>query len=144
MGNKAIADRVSSASKVDLVSKFNIEELIDDALLDSIYETFKSSSGIYPTEDGDEASYKQDFTEFNEQKNEDLQELTKDRVIKEINEAITTGFSTPDFFLEELKEPSKFLTRKYPKCVSMFRPILPITKILIFNLFGTLPCYYRI
>jgi len=34
-----------------------------------------------------------------------LSDLIKDRVIKEINEAITTGFSTPDFFIEELKEP---------------------------------------
>jgi hypothetical protein len=107
MGNKAITDRISSTSKVDLVSKFNLEELIDDALLESIATEFRSQSGLYYEEDGDTAAYKGDFTEFNEQKNEDLTELTKDRVIKEINEAITTGFSTPDFFLEELKEPSK-------------------------------------
>lgn len=104
MGNKSITDRIESASKVDLVSKFNIEDLINDSLLESIYEDFKSKSAL--NFEVDEA-YKADFTEFNEQKNEFLSDLIKDRVIKEINEAITTGFSTPDFFIEELKEPSK-------------------------------------
>ena len=106
MGNKSVIDRIANTSKVNLVSKFNIEELIDDSLIEAISEQFSSQSGISVTE-GEEATYKQDFTEFNEQKNEFLSDLTKDRVIKEINEAITTGFSTPDFFLEELKEPSK-------------------------------------
>ena len=104
MGNKSITDRIESASKVDLVSKFNIEDLINDSLLESIYDDFKNKSSL--SFEIDEA-YKADFTEFNEQKNEFLSDLIKDRVIKEINEAITTGFSTPDFFIEELKEPSK-------------------------------------
>ena len=52
-------------------------------------------------------AYKADFNESNEQKNEFLQDLIKDRTIREINEAITTGFSTPSFFIEDLKEPSK-------------------------------------
>lgn len=104
MGNKSITDRIESASKVDLVSKFNIEDLINDSLLESIFEDFKTQSTL--SFEVDEA-YKADFTEFNEQKNEFLSDLIKDRVIKEINEAITTGFSTPDFFIEELKEPSK-------------------------------------
>ena len=123
MGNKAIAERISSARTVDLVSKFNLEELIDDALLESVSTSFIDQSGISLDAsgdgEGDGEPYKKDFSEFNEQKNEDLEELMKDRVIKEINEDITTGFSTPDFFLEELKEPSKlapFLIRiqKYP------------------------------
>lgn len=105
MGNKAITDRIASASKVDHVNKFNVEELIDDTLLEAIYDEFKSQSRVEV--DLDE-NYKQDFSEFNEQKNEFLSDLTKDRVVKEINEAITTGFSTPDFFIEELKEPSKY------------------------------------
>ena len=104
MGNKSITERIESASKVNLVSKFNIEDLIDNTLLDSIYDEFKNQSAL--SFEIDEA-YKADFTEFNEQKNEFLSDLIKDRVIKEINEAITTGFSTPDFFIEELKEPSK-------------------------------------
>jgi len=107
MGNKAIAERISDASTVDLVSKFNLEELIDDALLESIASSFATQSNI-SIEDEEEGLYKKDFTEFNEQKNEDIEDLIKDRVIMEINEDITTGFSTPDFFLEELKEPSKF------------------------------------
>ena len=117
MGNKLIIDRISNASKVDLVSKFNLEDLIEDSILDSIYDQFKSGSGVYL----DDQAYKSDFSEFNEQKNEFLSDLTKDRVIKELNEAITTGFSTPDFFTEELKEPRKlesiyqniFLTGNY-------------------------------
>ena len=104
MGNKSITKRIESANKVDLVSKFNIEDLIDDSLLERIYSDFRNSADIYI--DISEA-YKADFTEFNEQKNEILSDLIKDRVIKEINEAITTGFSTPDLFIEELKEPSK-------------------------------------
>ena len=104
MGNKSITDRIESANKVDLVSKFNIEDLIDDSFLERIYSDFRNSADIYI--DISEA-YKADFTEFNEQKNEILSDLIKDRVIKEINEAITTGFSTPDLFIEELKEPSK-------------------------------------
>ena len=123
MGNKAIAERISSARTVDLVSKFNLEELIDDALLESVSTSFIDQSGISLDAsgdgEGDGEPYKKDFSEFNEQKNEDLEELMKDRVIKEINEDITTGFSTPDFFLEELKEPSKFAPfliriQKYP------------------------------
>jgi hypothetical protein len=110
MGNKLVADRISNASKVNLVSRFNIEDLIDDSILESIYEQFKSQSGVYV----DDEAFKVDFTEFNDQKNEFLSDLIKERVIKEINEAITTGFSTPGFFIEELKEPSKFFLRKYP------------------------------
>ena len=104
MGNKSITNRIESASKVDLISRFNIEDLINDSFLESTYYYFKNSANIYI--DISEA-YKADFTEFNEQKNEFLSDLIKDRVIKEINEAIATGFSTPDFFIEELKEPSK-------------------------------------
>lgn len=108
MGNQAIAERISKAKEVDLVSKFNLEELIDDALLESLAEAFNKQSGIPINQGGDQAPHKKDFLEFNEQKNEDLEELIKERVITEINEDITTGFSTPDFFLEELKDPSKF------------------------------------
>lgn len=117
MGNKAITNRISTSNKVNLVSKFNVEELIDDTLLDSIYDEFKNQSGVYFEIDD---AYKADFTEFNEQKNEFLEDLTKDRVIKEINEAITTGFSTPDFFIEELKEPSKFYFIKYGRSWKIF------------------------
>lgn len=104
MGNKQITDRISSASKVNLVSRFNIEDLIDDSILESIFSQFTEQSYVSINQDED---YKADFTEFNDQKNEFLSDLMKDRVIKEINEAITTGFSTPGFFIEELKEPSK-------------------------------------
>ena len=120
MGNKAIAERISSASTVDLVSKFNLEELIDDALLDSLADTFQDQSGVRIDQSEEESlPHKNDFTEFNEQKNEDLEELIKDRVIKEINEDITTGFSTPDFFLEELKEPSKFSCSYRLTCIHL-------------------------
>jgi hypothetical protein len=108
MGNKAIIDRIASARNVNLVSKFNVEELIDDSLIDAISSEFSTQSGVSIEGSEEEPIYKQDFTEFNAQKNEFLSDLIKDRVIKEINETITTGFSTPDFFLEELKEPRKY------------------------------------
>jgi hypothetical protein len=108
MGNKAIIDRIASARNVNLVSKFNVEELIDDSLIDAISSEFSTQSGVSIEGTEEEPIYKQDFTEFNAQKNEFLSDLIKDRVIKEINETITTGFSTPDFFLEELKEPRKY------------------------------------
>ena len=104
MGNKSIIERIQNAREVNLVSRFNLEDLIDDSLLESIYYSFLKKSEI--NIDMNEA-YKADFNESNKQKNEFLQDLIKDRTIREINEAITTGFSTPSFFIEDLKEPSK-------------------------------------
>ena len=116
MGNKPIADRISSASKVKQVSTFNLENLIDDSVLETIYEQFKSGSGVYVNDD---EAYKEDFTEFNEQEKQSNTDLIKDRVIQEINEAITTGFSTPGFFMEELKEPSKFIFQNIQKSLKI-------------------------
>jgi len=58
MGNSSITNRISYSQKVDLVAKFNVEDLIGDSLLDSIYEQFQSQSSI--SADVNE-SYKADF-----------------------------------------------------------------------------------
>ena len=104
MGNKSIIERIQNAREVNFVSRFNLEDLINDSSLESFYDNFLKKSEI---EIDNRKAYKEDFNESNEQKDEFLQDLIKDKTIREINEAITTGFSTPSFFIEDLKEPSK-------------------------------------
>jgi hypothetical protein len=50
--------------------------------------------------------YRKFFVRTNKQENENLQELVDQRTVKEINDDVMAGFSTPNCFKNELNEPS--------------------------------------
>jgi hypothetical protein len=112
--------RISITSETNLVSKLKLKQLIDDALLGLIPKTLKPQSGVYNNQDGQLDDNKNDVNKFGEHKYEDVTKLTKDRVTKQIDEAITKGCSALDFLLEEQKEPSKSCLSKLGYAGLMF------------------------
>jgi hypothetical protein len=108
MESKDKTKKCSSISEAKLTSKVNMEEITDDALVESIMAELKSQSGLFHDEDGQLDITKNDVTESSEQSNEDLVDKTKDKVTNEINKTIATGFSRPDFFIEKLKKLCKY------------------------------------
>jgi hypothetical protein len=104
--------KFTSISKAKSAQKVDLEEIIDDALLESIVAELRSQSGMCKDEEGELDTNKNDVIGLSEQNNEDLTDLTKDKITRETNQAITTGFSSLNFFIETLKEPSKLQISK--------------------------------
>jgi hypothetical protein len=92
MENTDNIERISTTIKTNLGSKINLQELIDHALLKSILVTIRSRSGLYYDNDGNSDANQNDGTRLDEQYYKDFAELAKNKVTREINEAITTSF----------------------------------------------------
>jgi hypothetical protein len=110
MRSKDHPEGISTEIKNNLDSNIKLEELIDDALLISIPKELRTQPELYH---GQSDLNKNDDTEMDEPNHESFTEFNKNEVTREINEATTTGFLTPSFFLEVLVKLSKLRLSKY-------------------------------
>jgi hypothetical protein len=113
MESKHKTKKCSSISKAKSASKFNLEEIVDEALLEPIIVKFKSRSGLLHGEDGLLDTRKNDVTEFSEQCDKDLADKSKGKVTNEIDKTLATGFSKLNFFMKKLKKLCKYRYLKF-------------------------------
>lgn len=74
-------------------------------MLSHFYDEINNENGTCCSSTNED-DRKKFFEENSKQKNENLDEVVLNRTVKEINEDVMTGFSTPDCYKSDLMEPS--------------------------------------
>lgn len=110
MGNIELVNKQLSGSNVPSTKKFDLEDVIKNEIVRAIFRKFAGETGQYHDE---YISLDSIFSDFEKQENDNQQENWKRNLIKELNELHTAGLSNPDYFTQDLKETSKFLTIGY-------------------------------
>jgi hypothetical protein len=130
MGNQIFAEKMKACEGLKIANSehFSLSQMIDKKSLQHFFDKLKADNAteIEPKfakdkeekKEGEEEKkdekkveeepkgYREFFVLGNKQTNENLQELVDKRTIKDINDDALAGFSTPNCFKNELKEPS--------------------------------------